>query len=261
MGKYNPGGGYLDVSYALGDWVVTAVDKAVGTIEITKNPKKAVYRTIDGTILAYPEDKLDNNFSHVTARTPSGKLVSMQMDPGVSWDEAMRTLEKAAENLSDAERKGYAKQAVKAVQNGYQAEEGLFRSYLRPPAKPASAKRAGATVAGVTQAIKSAYSPTAVKPNGDPSSTAQSTGQAKPNGDPPTAPSMPAASIKSAYSPTAVKPPYNPAIPSLPAGVAYKPSYPEAKAVGGCVCRRCNSKNPHAEPNQADGSYLCFECR
>lgn len=217
MGKYNPGGGYLDVSYALGDWVVTAVDKAVGTIEITKNPKKAVYRTIDGTILAYPEDKLDNNFSHVTARTPSGKLVSMQMDPGVSWDEAMRTLEKAAENLSDAERKGYAKQAVKAVQNGYQA----------------SAKRAGATVAGVTQAIKSAYSPTAVKPNGDP----------------PTAPSMPVAS------------PYNPAIPSLPAGVAYKPSYPEAKAVGGCVCRRCNSKNPHAEPNQADGSYLCFECR
>lgn len=29
----------------------------------------------------------------------------------------------------------------------------------------------------------------------------------------------------------------------------------------GCVCKRCNSLNRWAEPNQPDGKYLCFECR
>lgn len=29
----------------------------------------------------------------------------------------------------------------------------------------------------------------------------------------------------------------------------------------GCNCRKCNGKNPYAEPNQKDGSYLCYECR
>lgn len=30
---------------------------------------------------------------------------------------------------------------------------------------------------------------------------------------------------------------------------------------GGCVCKRCNSKNEYAAANQKDGSYLCYECR
>ncbi len=29
----------------------------------------------------------------------------------------------------------------------------------------------------------------------------------------------------------------------------------------GCICKRCNSKNDFAAPNQKDGSYVCFECR
>lgn len=29
----------------------------------------------------------------------------------------------------------------------------------------------------------------------------------------------------------------------------------------GCVCRKCNSKNEYAEPNQKDGTYVCYECR
>ena len=29
----------------------------------------------------------------------------------------------------------------------------------------------------------------------------------------------------------------------------------------GCICKRCNSKNDYAQPNQADGTYICFECR
>lgn len=35
-----------------------------------------------------------------------------------------------------------------------------------------------------------------------------------------------------------------------------RPSHPN-----GCVCKKCNSGNPFAEPNQADGTYICFECR
>jgi hypothetical protein len=31
--------------------------------------------------------------------------------------------------------------------------------------------------------------------------------------------------------------------------------------IGPCVCSRCNSKNDYAEPNQKDGTYVCFECR
>lgn len=35
------------------------------------------------------------------------------------------------------------------------------------------------------------------------------------------------------------------------------PTYPN-----GCVCKRCNSRNKWAEPNQKDGtSYICYECR
>ncbi len=37
-----------------------------------------------------------------------------------------------------------------------------------------------------------------------------------------------------------------------------KCSTPVSKPV---ICRRCNAKNDFANPNQADGSYLCFECR
>ena len=29
----------------------------------------------------------------------------------------------------------------------------------------------------------------------------------------------------------------------------------------GCICKKCNAKNDYAEPNQSDGTYLCFECR
>lgn len=31
--------------------------------------------------------------------------------------------------------------------------------------------------------------------------------------------------------------------------------------VGKCVCRKCNAKNEYANPNQPDGSYVCYECR
>jgi len=27
------------------------------------------------------------------------------------------------------------------------------------------------------------------------------------------------------------------------------------------ICKKCNAKNDYAEPNQKDGSYVCFECR
>lgn len=28
-----------------------------------------------------------------------------------------------------------------------------------------------------------------------------------------------------------------------------------------CVCKKCNMKNEHAEPNQNDGTYVCYNCR
>lgn len=31
--------------------------------------------------------------------------------------------------------------------------------------------------------------------------------------------------------------------------------------IGPCVCKKCNSMNVHAEPNQKDGTYVCYECR
>lgn len=37
------------------------------------------------------------------------------------------------------------------------------------------------------------------------------------------------------------------------------PYTPRASAP--CVCARCNTANPHAEPNRPDGSYVCYECR
>jgi hypothetical protein len=27
------------------------------------------------------------------------------------------------------------------------------------------------------------------------------------------------------------------------------------------VCSKCNEKNEYAEPNQSDGSYICYNCR
>ena len=32
-------------------------------------------------------------------------------------------------------------------------------------------------------------------------------------------------------------------------------------APAGVCCKRCHALNGWAEPNQKDGSYLCFECR
>lgn len=29
----------------------------------------------------------------------------------------------------------------------------------------------------------------------------------------------------------------------------------------GCVCKKCNAKNEYAEPNEPDGSYVCYDCR
>lgn len=29
----------------------------------------------------------------------------------------------------------------------------------------------------------------------------------------------------------------------------------------GMTCRKCNMCNEHAEPNQEDGTYVCYECR
>lgn len=177
-----------------------------------KTPTRAhpvVYRTAGDNAHATVTRAYGGSYSYVALRT-SGQTLRMEMPSGVSWDEAMRALEKAAEQLSDDERKGYAKKAVKAVQNGYAAS---------------AAKAKTATVAGSTQAMKNAYSPTAVKANGDP----------------PTQPSMKAA-LPEAY-------------------VLSKPSHPAPKASSGVSCKRCNSKNDFAEPNQPDGSYLCFECR
>ena len=28
-----------------------------------------------------------------------------------------------------------------------------------------------------------------------------------------------------------------------------------------CICKKCNMKNEHAEANQKDGSYICYNCR
>lgn len=33
------------------------------------------------------------------------------------------------------------------------------------------------------------------------------------------------------------------------------------KVSTGSICKRCNSMNSYAEPNQKDGSYVCYECR
>ena len=29
----------------------------------------------------------------------------------------------------------------------------------------------------------------------------------------------------------------------------------------GCTCRKCDNYNEYAEPNQVDGTFLCFSCR
>lgn len=31
--------------------------------------------------------------------------------------------------------------------------------------------------------------------------------------------------------------------------------------LGGCVCKKCNTSNEYAAPNQDDGTYICFGCR
>lgn len=31
--------------------------------------------------------------------------------------------------------------------------------------------------------------------------------------------------------------------------------------VNGCVCKKCNTSNEYAAPNQDDGTYICFGCR
>lgn len=33
------------------------------------------------------------------------------------------------------------------------------------------------------------------------------------------------------------------------------------RVVAVCICKKCNTQNEQAEPNQSDGSYVCFNCR
>lgn len=33
---------------------------------------------------------------------------------------------------------------------------------------------------------------------------------------------------------------------------------PESK---GCLCKKCNDFNEYAEPNQEDGTFICYGCR
>lgn len=41
------------------------------------------------------------------------------------------------------------------------------------------------------------------------------------------------------------------------------PKQPEEKKKNsdGCVCKKCKELFPHAEPNQEDGTLICYSCR
>jgi hypothetical protein len=39
------------------------------------------------------------------------------------------------------------------------------------------------------------------------------------------------------------------------------PPVPVAKKEDGCTCKKCKEFYPYAEPNQKDGSLICFGCR
>jgi hypothetical protein len=44
-------------------------------------------------------------------------------------------------------------------------------------------------------------------------------------------------------------------------GKVWEETVTKPQAVTGVVCRECKDKNDFAEPNQPDGSYICFGCR
>ncbi len=38
-------------------------------------------------------------------------------------------------------------------------------------------------------------------------------------------------------------------------------SAPKKKNTDGCVCKKCKELYPYAEPNQSDGTLICYGCR
>lgn len=36
---------------------------------------------------------------------------------------------------------------------------------------------------------------------------------------------------------------------------------PKKKNTDGCVCKKCKELYPYAEPNQSDGTLICYGCR
>jgi hypothetical protein len=102
------------------------------------------------------------------------------------------------------------------------------------------------------------------------------TGPISPNVKPPTGPTGATGASCSPQGATIGNIPVNPA-PNFPHGwatisipmggwgyISAIPTEPEAKKKDnrdGCDCKKCKEFFPYAEPNQEDGTLICYRCR